>query len=348
MNFSRLFLTASTSFIALAGSPAFAEEELPLTEILEDDLFDDDLFDLDDDILVLEEELKQDAGAIEQEPVAIDPPTLEAIPTPQLVEITQPVLEEPALPTPTAEVIVEFAEEPALPQETAAFEAPALLQVDTEELAPETPIQVDLEAAFAGSPIIYSILLALSTFALCLWLYSLFTLRQEQQISAAMLKNLRNKLSSNHFDDALSLCLHHDNLFSKMVASGIQTRRYGPSIILETMSSEGKRASSHFWQRLSLLNDIAVVAPMLGLLGTVLGMFYAFYDLNRSIESISSLFDGLGISVGTTVAGLVVAILALILHSIAKYRLVQTLTHVEREAQAFVTLIDENNPTHRG
>ena len=50
---------------------------------------------------------------------------------------------------------------------------------------------------------------------------------------------------------------------------------------------------------------------MIGLLGTVLGMFYAFYDLNRSMESISALFDGLGVSVGTTVGGLIVAILAL-------------------------------------
>ncbi len=80
---------------------------------------------------------------------------------------------------------------------------------------------------------------------------------------------------------------------------------------------------------------------MLGLLGTVLGMFYAFYDINRSIESISTLFDGLGVSVGTTVAGLSVAILALILHSTAKYRLVRTLAHIENEAQSLATLIDD-------
>ena len=64
--------------------------------------------------------------------------------------------------------------------------------------------------------------------------------------------------------------------------------------MIEAMKSEGKRASVHFWQRIGLLNDIAIIAPMIGLLGTVLGMFYAFYDINRSIESISTLFDGLG------------------------------------------------------
>ena len=85
---------------------------------------------------------------------------------------------------------------------------------------------------------------------------------------------------------------------------------------------------------------------MLGLLGTVLGMFYAFYDLNRSMESVSLLFDGLGISVGTTVGGLVVAILAMILYSISKYRLVKILANVENEAQNFAVLIDTRGPSY--
>jgi biopolymer transport protein ExbB len=114
--------------------------------------------------------------------------------------------------------------------------------------------------------------------------------------------------------------------------------------MLETMKTEGKRATITFWQRLSLLNDIALIAPMVGLLGTVLGMFYAFYDLNRSMESFSILFDGLGISVGTTVAGMIVAILALMLQSIAKYRLVRVLVRIENEAQSFATLIDNKTP----
>ena len=110
--------------------------------------------------------------------------------------------------------------------------------------------------------------------------------------------------------------------------------------MIESMKAEGKRSTIGFWQKLGLLNDIAIVAPMLGLLGTVLGMFYAFYDVNRSIESVTSLFDGLGVSVGTTVAGLIVAILALILHSSAKYRLIRLLSQVESDAHHTTSLID--------
>jgi biopolymer transport protein ExbB len=110
--------------------------------------------------------------------------------------------------------------------------------------------------------------------------------------------------------------------------------------MLDSMKSEGKRAATAFWQRLSLLNDIVIIAPMLGLLGTVIGMFYAFYDLNRSAESINALFDGLGIAVGTTVAGLIVAIIAMIFYTTLKYRVVKTLAEVENEALVLSTMID--------
>lgn len=227
-------------------------------------------------------------------------------------------------------------------------EAPAILNVEANQVEKKNdPIEVDMQQAFAGSPIIYTILLGMSVFAVCVWLYSLLTLSQSGAVSSAFIQDVKNKLNSNNFDEALSLCTQKKNLISKMISSGINARRHGLPVMIENMKVEGKRASVHFWQRIGLLNDIAVIAPMIGLLGTVLGMFYAFYDINRSIESISTLFDGLGVSVGTTVAGLIVAILALMLHSIAKYRLVKVLANVENEAQTLAILIDDRTAEYR-
>jgi biopolymer transport protein ExbB len=179
-------------------------------------------------------------------------------------------------------------------------------------------------------------------FALFICLYNLLSLRGA---SDSFVKKIRQKLMSNQFDEALGLCLKNDQLFSKIVAAAISTRKYGTPHMLETMKAEGKRATVGFWQRIALLNDIAVIAPMLGLLGTVVGMFYAFYDLNRSRESVSTLFDGLGISVGTTVAGLIVAIIAMMLHALAKYRLVRALAIIEDEAQSLAALMDPKTST---
>ena len=125
-----------------------------------------------------------------------------------------------------------------------------------------------------------------------------------------------------------------------MIASGINSRHYGTQLMFDSMKSEGKRATISIWQKLSILNDVVLIAPMLGLLGTVIGMFYGFYNINRSMDSIASLFDGLGIAVGTTVAGLIVAILAMIFYTTLKYRLTKILSLVENEAYDIGNLID--------
>lgn len=210
-------------------------------------------------------------------------------------------------------------------------------------------LTVDLKYAFAGSPIIYTLLFAMSVLAVCIWFYSIFRLRLLTNTNSKVLKDLSAKLSSNAFDEALEICREDNTLLSKMVETGILSRRHGFPAMLDAMKTEGKRVSVNSWQRIGALNDIAIIAPLLGLLGTVLGMFYAFYDINRSIESISTLFDGLGISVGTTVAGLVVAILSLILHSTAKYRLVKALASVENNAQNYASMIDDRTSLyHKG
>ncbi len=201
---------------------------------------------------------------------------------------------------------------------------------------------VNFAQVFAGSPIVYSLLLMLSVFALFVFLYNLLSIRG---ISDSFVRKLRQKLMSNQFEEALSLCMKSEQPLSRMMSSAISMRRHGFTQMTEAMKTEGKRATVGFWQKIALLNDIAVVAPMLGLLGTVLGMFYAFYDLNRSRESVSTLFDGLGISVGTTVGGLVVAIMAMLLHSFSKYRLMRLLTRAEDEAQALVVLLDTKQTT---
>lgn len=235
----------------------------------------------------------------------------------------------------------------AAEEETLASSGAPLMESIVEEAAKSAKkIEINLRQVFSGSPIIYTLLFILSTISVCVWLYSMLTIRSVDFLPPKLVKELRTKLISNQYDEALDMCVKQKHFFCKMLASGILARRHGLNVMIDTMKSEGKRSTVTFWQRINILNEIAIIAPMLGLLGTVLGMFYAFYDLNRSVESVSLLFDGLGISVGTTVAGLVVAILAMILYSIAKYRLVRILASVENEAQTFATLIDTRGPNY--
>lgn len=202
-----------------------------------------------------------------------------------------------------------------------------------------SPQIIDLKTAFQSAPIIYSLLACMSVASLGLWLYSLITFRAKDIMPESFRSELKTLLEASQYEEAFKLCGAQENVLSSLIKTGLNTRNLGPQVMIDAMKSEGKRASTSFWQRLSLLNDIVIIAPMLGLLGTVIGMFYAFYDVNRSIESINALFDGLGIAVGTTVMGLIVAILAMIFHTTLKYRVVKTLSLVESEALHLSALI---------
>ncbi len=206
---------------------------------------------------------------------------------------------------------------------------------------------LDIQKVFQGAPIIYSILMAMSVIAFVIWLYSLLTLKLNDMIPKTLVQEVSEQLTEKRFEAALTACKEDQSFSSSILASGIAAREHGPRMVMEAMQAEGRRSGVTLWQRLSLLNEIAVVAPMLGLLGTVVGMFYAFYDMNRSQESIAAVFDGLGIALGTTVVGLIVSILATTFYTTLKHRLVRLLNAVESRALDVANLIvvEEEGPS---
>lgn len=230
---------------------------------------------------------------------------------------------------------------PVAKQEASPAPAP-MLTPRVESLS--SPVQIDMREVFAGAPLIYSLLLVISVATFALWFYVSVNMRTEKLMPEEAVAALEEKLSARKVEEALAICKSSPSLLSRMLSSGLSVPHANQLEMLEAMQNEGKRASGGFWQKLGLLNDVAIVAPMIGLLGTVVGMFYAFYDINRSVESMNSLFDGLGVSVGTTVAGLILAIFALILHSISKYRLVRQLTQVECTAHNLASRLYQTAP----
>lgn len=194
--------------------------------------------------------------------------------------------------------------------------------------------QIDLKQVFSASPFIYSLLILLSVSSLAIWLQTLLAFRKKAIMPPTFLREIKEDLSQGKIEKMLLSCQNKKHLIATILTPAIQLKDQGIQIMLDSLKAEGKRASISFWQKLSLLQDITVIAPMLGLLGTVIGMFYAFYDINRSVESITSLFDGLGIAVGTTVVGLIVALFAMMLSTTLKHKLIKTFSLVENEAIA--------------
>ncbi len=202
--------------------------------------------------------------------------------------------------------------------------------------------QIDLIAIFQTSPLIYVVLLALSLFSSVLWLYSLWSLRQSSFAPKDFFITLHHLLTKKEHAEALLLCHHADHPAAAILAVGLGSRERGYSAVIEKMESEGKRCGVSLWQRLSLINDVVVLAPMVGLLGTVVGLFYSFYDVNRSPDTLTALFDGLGIAVGSTVVGLAVSILSMVFYATLKFRVVRMLDVLETETLALGHLVSDS------
>ena len=160
----------------------------------------------------------------------------------------------------------------AAPVQKSFADAPPAPQEMATEIAAK-PQLIDIKKVFIASPLIYSLLSMMSVASLAIWLYSLATFRPKEIMPEAFRDELKAMLEVEGFDQARLLCDQRPNILSSLIKAGLTTRNLGPQVMIDSMKSEGKRASTPFWQRLSLLNDIAIVAPMLGLLGTVIGMF---------------------------------------------------------------------------
>lgn len=198
----------------------------------------------------------------------------------------------------------------------------------------------DVIQIFLASPIIYSLLMILSIASVSLWLYILLTVKESELMPQFFLTEVRELLHEKRFDAALSICQQHHHFSANVLSTALSARKHGPQLMMDALHAEGRRQGVSLWQRVSLLNEIAIVAPMLGLLGTVVGLFIAFYGMNRSAESLAAIFDGFGMAVGTTVAGLIVAIMAMIFYTTLKFRVIHLLNSVENESLALLNLVE--------
>jgi biopolymer transport protein ExbB len=109
------------------------------------------------------------------------------------------------------------------------------------------------------------------------------------------------------------------------------------------MEDEGRRRADNLWQRLSYLADIAAISPMVGLLGTVLGMIQAFNVIAFQTGAVKPILLASGISKAmvTTAAGLIIAIPAMIFHSFFKGRIQDVIARLENISVELYHLLTE-------
>ena len=196
---------------------------------------------------------------------------------------------------------------------TNVAEAPASEQ-DASKAGKEKDKELTLWGVIAlGGKLMY-VLAFLSFMTIVMITFYFLSLTPSNAMPPLFAQRLHEMLSNRRISDAKIFCDQHDNSLSKILKKGIAAMDRGHAAIVEAMQSEGQRQASALWQRISYLADIGVVAPMVGLLGTVLGMMHLFMGMRESLAiggfKPTELAGGIFEAIITTVAGLIIAIIA--------------------------------------
>ena len=197
---------------------------------------------------------------------------------------------------------------------------------------PETGALSNLGALFMTSPYINGINLALSVFALAMFGYFLLTINARAMVPADFVDEVTKLVIRGKHEAASDLCRAHRSVFvATVVQRCVDNAGKGHSVIMDMLDTEGRRRADIVWNRISYLADVSNIAPMLGLLGTVMGMIKAFFGLEREAGNVDAgvLSQGVAEAMSTTMFGLTVGILALVFYSVVKSRATRTLAEAE-------------------
>ena len=162
---------------------------------------------------------------------------------------------------------------------------------------------------------------AMSVAGLAMIIYFLMVLRPERVAPQSFMDELGEELKQRRFDRARELCRREDHAAACVALAGLNhlggSRETEPMLLKEIMEGEGSRQASMLQGQIQYLMDLGVLSPMVGLLGTVMGMLRAFNAVALDIAKAKPMILAAGVSQAliTTAAGLLVGIPAMIFYS---------------------------------
>src|ERR1700742_2516623 len=133
-----------------------------------------------------------------------------------------------------------------------------------------------------GGPVIWLILIAAAT-ALVVFVERALFCHREQINSTEFLNGVRTVLKRDNVVEALSICDATPGTVARLVKTAILNRDYGRERVRESLEEAGLAEVPRLEEKLSLLATIAQLAPLMGLLGTVLGFIKIFSGLEASL-----------------------------------------------------------------
>ncbi|CAL2088469.1 MotA/TolQ/ExbB proton channel family protein [Tenacibaculum sp. 190524A02b] len=194
-----------------------------------------------------------------------------------------------------------------------------------------------------GGQIIIALLFVLLAVALYIYFERFFAIKAASKVDKNFMNQIKDNITEGKLESARALCDNTDTPTARLIGKGIS--RIGKPLddINKAIENAGKLEVYQLEKNVSVLATIAGAAPMIGFLGTVIGMIVAIHEIANSGGQIDikMLSDGLYTAMTTTVAGLIVGIIAYISYNHLVVRTDKVVYQMEAKSVEFLDLLNE-------
>ncbi|HSW68011.1 MAG TPA: MotA/TolQ/ExbB proton channel family protein [Bacteroidales bacterium] len=198
------------------------------------------------------------------------------------------------------------------------------------------------ELALKGGWVMLPIVL-LSIVAIYIFIERYLLISKSSREEPNFMNNIRDFMHDGRIESALILARNNTSPIARMIEKGILRLGRPLSDINAAIENVGKLEISKLEKNIAVVGTVAGAAPMLGFLGTVMGMVRAFYDMSMAGNNIdiALLSSGIYQAMVTTVAGLIVGIIAYVCYNILVSRIEKVVFMLEARATEFIDLLHE-------
>ena len=224
-----------------------------------------------------------------------------------------------------------------------------LLQIDTIAAQAEQTFDVAQEpmnlwtmASYGGwIMIVLAVLLALAVY---LFIERLVVIKNAKKEDKSFMDRIKDYIHDGKIESALNLCHQTNTPAARMVEKGITRIGRPMSDVQVAVENVGNLEVAKLEKNLVIVATIAAIAPMLGFLGTVMGMVQTFYNMAGSASGVielSALSEGMYQAMVTTIGGLIVGILVLFAYNYLVSRIDAVVRLLEGRTMEFMDLLNE-------
>ncbi len=182
----------------------------------------------------------------------------------------------------------------------------------------------------------------LAFLGLIIFIERYITIRKSSRDESNLMFQIKQNIHDGRLDNAIALCRNTKSPLARMLEKGL--KRIGRPIkdIEGAIENTGKLEVAKLEKNIGILGIIAGIAPMLGFVGTIIGVITIFHDVSiKGAIEIGTISGGLYTKMITSASGLIIGIMAYVLYHILNMMVEKIILRIETDAIDFIDLLEE-------